>query len=509
MLTRKKIQTSIVLVFGILILLNLISSKMFFRLDFTADKRYSLSEATENILDELNDPVTVTAYFSEDLPPDVAKVRQDFQDLLVEYSSLSNGQVVFEFINPNEDQQTEMEAQQSGISPVMINVRERDQMKQQRAYLGAVIQLGEKKEVIPLIQPGTAMEFTLSSNIKKLAVHSKPKVAFFKGNGSPSLAALQQLNQALSVMYEVEEFEFNDSVKTIPFIYKTFIVVAPTDSLPAEYFSRFDEYLSKGGRMIVALNKVEGDLQNSQGKVQSTGFGDWLAEKGLEVEPSFVVDQSCASITVQQRQGMFVMNTPVRFPYLPIITTFMEHPITEGLEAVILPFASPLNIVPKDTSITIYPIASSSGKSGVEKAPVFFNIQKEWKPSDFNLPSVTVAAVMEGKLAGDTKSKMVVFGDGDFVVNGEGQEAQQLQGDNVNLMVNAIDWLSDDTGLIELRTRGITARPIDASLEDGTKTLLKYLNFLLPLILIIGYGVFRFQVKRKLRNKLSTVDYVE
>jgi ABC-type uncharacterized transport system involved in gliding motility auxiliary subunit len=103
---------------------------------------------------------------------------------------------------------------------------------------------------------------------------------------------------------------------------------------------------------------------------------------------------------------------------------------------------------------------------------------------------------------------MVVFGDGDFAVNGEGQGAQQLQPDNVNLMVNAIDWLSDDTGLIELRTKGVTSRPLDAQLEDSTKTLVKYLNFLLPIILIIIYGVIRFQVKRKFRDKLMSVDYV-
>jgi ABC-type uncharacterized transport system involved in gliding motility auxiliary subunit len=103
---------------------------------------------------------------------------------------------------------------------------------------------------------------------------------------------------------------------------------------------------------------------------------------------------------------------------------------------------------------------------------------------------------------------MVVFSDGDFAVNGEGQNAQQLSEDNISLMSNAIDWLSDDTGLIELRTKGVTARPLDASLEDGTKTLLKYLNFLLPLILVIVYGVLRFQIKRNKRNELMATDYV-
>ncbi len=137
MLTKKKVQTSILLVLGILLLINLLASRFFFRLDFTEDQRYSLSDATKNILTNLNEPVTITAYFSQDLPPDIDKVRQDFRELLVEYASNSDGQIVYEFVNPGENDEAEMKAQQNGIQPIMINVRERDQMKQQRAYLGA------------------------------------------------------------------------------------------------------------------------------------------------------------------------------------------------------------------------------------------------------------------------------------------------------------------------------------------------------------------------------------
>jgi ABC-type uncharacterized transport system involved in gliding motility auxiliary subunit len=254
---------------------------------------------------------------------------------------------------------------------------------------------------------------------------------------------------------------------------------------------------------------VDGDLSTAQGKALYTGLEDWLKEKGIEVESKFVVDANCASVTVRQQQGIFIMNTPVSFPYLPIVTNFADHPITEGLEAVVMPFASPINILPKDTSLIALPLVTTSDKSGVQNAPTFFDISKQWRPSDFTLPSITVGAALEGKIAGDTDSKLVVFSDGDFIINGEGERAQQLQPDNVSLFVNAVDWLSDDTGLIQLRTKGVTARPIDASLEEGTKTLLKYVNFLLPLILIIAYGIFRFQVRRKLRNKIMSLDYVE
>ena len=130
MLTRKKVQTSILLVIGILLLVNFLASRFFFRLDYTEDQRYSLSKATKTILNELNEPVTISAYFSEDLPPDIEKVQQDFRDLLVEYSSSSGGLIVYEFINPSVDQESEMKAQQNGIQPIMINVRESDQMKQ-------------------------------------------------------------------------------------------------------------------------------------------------------------------------------------------------------------------------------------------------------------------------------------------------------------------------------------------------------------------------------------------
>jgi len=507
MLTRKKVQTSILLVLGILLLVNLIASRFFFRLDYTADQRYTLSNATKNILNRLNEPVTISAYFSEDLPPNIEQVRQDFRDMLIEYSSNSDGLIVYEFINPSESQESEMKAQQSGIQPIMINVRERDQMKQQRAYLGAIVQMGDRKEVIPFIQPGAAMEYALSTNIKKLSVKDKPRIALLQGHGEASLESIPQLNNQLSILYSVETIEFSDTTG-VPSQYKTLVVIAPKDTVPLLHFNYLDEFLSRGGRLLVALNTVAGDFNTGMGNKIYTGFESWLNQKGIEVEENFVIDASCSNIMVRQQQGAFMMNTPVQFPLLPMITNFTKHPITEGIESVVLIFASPLRLTQTDTSVVMVPLAVTSEKSGVQNPPLYFDVMKQWTLSDFTLSSLPVAALVESKVPGTTGYKMVVFSDGDFAVNGEGQNAQQLSEDNISLMANAIDWLSDDTGLIELRTKGVTSRPLDPSLEDGTKTLLKYLNFLLPLILVIVYGVFRFQLKRKKRNELMATDYV-
>lgn len=507
MLTKKKVRITLLLVFGTLILLNIIASRFFARLDFTEDKRYSLSDATKNILKDLKDPITVTAYFSENLPPNIAQVKQDFRDLLVEYTNKSDNLIVYEFVNPNETQESEMKAQQAGIRPIMINVRERDQIKQQRAYLGAVVKMGDKQEVIPFIQPGAAMEYDLSTTIKKLTLKNKPWVAFLTGSGEPSINEMPQLKEQLDILYNVDSVRIKAD-STIPEKFKTLVIIAPKDSLSQGEFSVLDNFLSRGGNILAAYSAVDASMSTASGNEIKSNFGDWLQRKGIEVEKNFLIDANCSSVMVKQQQGMFVFQTPVKFPYLPVINSFAKNPITEGLESVMLMFASPLKINESDTSVRITPIAFSSKKSGTEKPPVYFNAARNWTAADFTLGSLPVAAIAWGRLSGNTNSKLVVIGSGRFIVNGAGQNAQQLEPDNVNFVSNAIDWLSDDTGLIQLRTKGVTARPIDPSLEEGTKTLLKYLNFLLPILLVVGYGIFRYQINLKKKNKLISQSYV-
>jgi ABC-type uncharacterized transport system involved in gliding motility auxiliary subunit len=190
-----------------------------------------------------------------------------------------------------------------------------------------------------------------------------------------------------------------------------------------------------------------------------------------------------------------------------LITNFAEHPITKGLENVMLEFASAIRYT-GDTTKRFTPLAMSSEKANSLGAPQYFDIQKQWTDADFPLRNLIMAAAVEGRLAGSGESKMVVISDGDLAISGSGQRARQLQPDNVNLVSNSIDWLSDDTGLIALRTKGVTSRPID-ELEASTKSILKYANFLMPLILVMGYGLIRMQRNRMTRLKRMSENYEE
>ena len=480
------------LIIGIIILVNLLANEYHLRLDLTEDGQYTLSEATRDVLENLEEPVTVKAYFSKNLPPNIQKTRQDFQDLLIEYANLSEGQVLYEFINPNAEEQYEKEAVDNGIRPVLINVREKDQVKQQKAFLGATVHLGENKEVIPFLQPGAAMEYALSTAIKKISVDEKPVIGFITGHGEPTLAEMQQATEQLTVLYEPRQIALSDTAG-IPENISTAALIRPTDSIPSAHLKHLDSFLERGGKLLVAVNSVQADFQSRFGAAQNNGLKPWLREKGIDIQDNFVVDARCGSVSIPQQIGIFTVHEQVSFPYVPVIGAFSDHPITVGLETVMLEFASELRFT-GDSTMKFYPLAFSSELSNVLPAPQYFDFTKEWTENDFSRQHIPVAAAIEGN-----PMKMVVVADGDFPVNGPPQSQRSLQPDNVNLLSNAIDWLSDDTGLITLRTKGVVSRPI-RELDETTKTILKYLNFLLPVMLVIGYGIFRAQ-----RNRLTRI----
>lgn len=507
MKSAKNLSFVILLVIGILVLINILATKFFFRLDFTEDKRYTLSQATKDILDDLQEPVTITAYFSGNLPVQLDRVERDFRDLLVEYSNASHGMVVYEFFDPLKEDNGEAEAQQAGIMQMQVQVREENQMKAQIAYMGAVIQLGEQKEIIPVIQSTNGMEYNLTSSIKKLAVTEKPLVGFLRGHGEPSIRMMQQAMYDLEVLYKVEEVFLTDSTRALD-KFNSLAIIAPTDSFPDYALQQLDEFINRGGNLLVAINRADADLNTQQFSTSvNTGLESWLSQKGVIVNNNLVIDANSVSVLASVQGGQAMFRMPISIPQIPIINNFADHPVSGGLEQVILQFVSSVDFR-GDSAVTYTPLLNTSENSGTRPADGYLEIGKQWSEADFPVSSLTVAAALEGKIGNGPPTKLIVIGDGDFAVNkGMNQGQGGINPDNISLLVNSIDWLSDATGLIELRTQGITARPLD-ELEKSKQQFLKYLNFLLPILLAIGYGIFRYQRNRIIRLKRTQKDYV-
>jgi ABC-type uncharacterized transport system involved in gliding motility auxiliary subunit len=219
---------------------------------------------------------------------------------------------------------------QAGINPVLINVREKDQVKQQKAYMGAVVHYGDKKEVIPLIQSGSAMEYSLSTSIKKMTVANKQKVGILQGHGETSPNSLAQVMQSLAVLYDVEPVNL-DGVSMSTAEFKTLVIINPVDSFPPAHLAKLDELLASGKNLCIAFNRVDGNLQTVSGTEIKTGLERWLETKGVKVSPNFIIDQNCGSVMVNQQQGGMQFQSNMRFPYLPVIAKFADHPVTRGL----------------------------------------------------------------------------------------------------------------------------------------------------------------------------------
>ncbi len=486
--------TRILLIAGILLFLNLLSREFFFRIDATKDKQYTLSNATKNILKNLEEPISITAYFTEDLPAQYAKNYTDLRDLLIEYNTRSKGMVDYEFLDPNSDPELEQEAAQNGISPLLINVREKDEVAQKKAFMGAIVSSGEQTDVINYFPPGGAVEYQLTTAMKKVVAIEKPTAAIAQGYGCSPYQNLQDLTRSLGILYNVTPVNLNPDEIINPTI-QCVIIINPTDTIPSEVFSRLDEYMSTGGNVAVAYNNVTGDFQSMQGSEVHTGISPWLESKGLTVNKDFVIDASAASVTVQQRQGFFTVNSQVEFPYFPMVKNFGDHPITKGIEQVAFQMASSMSFN-NDGNYDFTPIVSTSNKSGVRPAPIFFNIEQQWRQTDFSNGSQTIGGILTD-LNNDIAGKTVVFSDADFIL---GAQSRGQTPDNISLFSNAVDFLSDDTGLIDIRTKGVASRPIK-EMEESEITTIKWLNFLLPILLVIIVGIIRYQRNQRQRLK--------
>jgi len=219
-------------------------------------------------------------------------------------------------------------------------------------------------------------------------------------------------------------------------------------------------------------------------------------------------------VRVQQQRGGFNVVNQIRYPYIPQIANFSSHPISDGLDQVVFRFASSLDTTRADTTAELTVLARSSEQSATVDLPTSIRPQQEWAVSDFSGAHIPIAGVLEGTFTSgfadaetlsvertqSPDTKLAVFGDGDFIVNGSGQRKRRLPEGNINLMANSIDYLADDTGLIALRTQRVTSRPL-MQLAPTTQTVLKYLNVLLPILLVIGYGGIRYRRNQARRRR--------
>lgn len=500
---KRLIKNNLYIIIGI-ILLNILSYFIFIRLDFTSNNRYSLSKVSKNIMKNNREPVTIDFYVSEDLPQDIKKLAKEFIFLLKEYRSLSTVNFTINTINPDNDEKGQR-AIDAGIQPIHIEVRERDLEKIQRIFMGAVFTIGNKQAVIPFIGHNTPLEYEITRLFKQASNPLKPHIGFIKGHEEAPLNRMPQFVNELSHLTDISVIDLISDKGLEQ--YSVLCIIDPKDSYTPYEIEQLEKYMEKGGRLFIALNHAVGQINSSQnnGFINRTGIEDLLEKKGLKIQYDFIIDRNCGTIAIPQQHGFINFESNVSFPYLPIITNFSKHTITQGLSSILLPFASSIEQIKTNTTYIFTSLARTSSVSGTQQAPVFFNLQKQWSGRDFNKPHNTIAALLTNE---DNNSALITITDADFIINDVGLFAHPLRPDNINFAINSIEWLSDNSGLIQLRNKFTTFASLE-SITEGKKNFLKYFNFLLPILITIVIATIRLRRNQKKRINRSRPGYVD
>jgi gliding-associated putative ABC transporter substrate-binding component GldG len=501
---------------GALVFLNLISVGVFGRLDLTRERIFTLAEASETTMKGLEEVVTVTAYFTEELPAPYSSNARYIRDLLEEYRAVSGGKLVYQFIDPAEqetegdkttkkdvrrdifgravrDQTTvEKDLAALGIQPVEIRVLEEDKRQTKRAWMGISLQAGESTEVIPVVQQVGTLEYDLTSLIRKMTRSKVPVLGMVHGHAESKIGKLRTM---LSQLYEVRDLDLHTD-PTIPEDVDAVMVVGPEKPLPPQAAAALDAFVKGGGSAALLVDKVHVDPRTFQGGPVGHGLDELLAGFGVSLEGQMVADAQCADLSVQEQRGFMIVNMPVKYPFVPLIERLEgDSAVSRGITGVILPFASPLTLT-APAGVEANVLARSSAKSWLEGEPFNIDPRRDWR-SETITPTgpYDLLAQLNGTFGPEAKGRIIVAGTSAFVWDA------YFQGGSQALALNIVDWLLLDPALLKMRTRGMTAPPIVAELSDARRNTIKYGNMIGVPFLLAVFGVIRWRLREAARSQ--------
>ncbi len=480
------------------------------RWDLTEDQIYTLSDSTRQILQGLDEPVMVHAYITADLPQPYGRLRRFIEDMLIAYHDAGGGRFGYDITDPATDANIAASLNAMQIPKVRVQVVENDQAQVKQGYLALVIEYLDRKETIPVVQGEEGFEYLLTRKIKKLTGMGRAKIGLVSGFGAQGLGQFGRLAQIAGDDYEFVDVRPESSA--IPEDVQA-LIIAGVNRRPSEAFRyRIDQFRMRGKGVFVLAANVTPQLQRGFAVQPVDAYAnDWLkSDLGIVVEPGLVFDRQATRVLVNQQQGIFMMRSAVDYPFVIHATDLAPgHVITQALESVTLPFASPLSSVDEKALV----LARSSAYSAVQSGPPFDVDPLQSMDSRFagmQLRPSNLVLLREGPA--DSAFKAAPEG-----IQGEHRAHAQLtrllvagstamlddeflDGANIVFALNALDWLAGDEALIALRSRGATDRPLmnlDASARSAWKALWM---FGLPALVVLA-GLGRWWMLRRRRGR--------
>jgi len=521
--TKSAATILIAIVVGIIIIVNLIGLNLFSRVDLTDNNIYSLSSTSKELVGNLTDRLNVKAFITEDLPAPHNNDARYLKDMLDDYKAYSHGYLHYEFIDPVKTDK-EQEAQGYRIPPLQFNVYRNDKTEFIKGYKGVALLYGDNQEVIPFIENTDNLEYDLSSAIKKLTSKETPAIAFTMGHGEPDMSkGLQFAYQLLQKEYSVQFLDLKNQ-KYIPEQIKVLFVVAPKSEFSQWELYLLDQFLMRGGHIVFLLDRFDINIQQASVTPINTGLDSLLNFYGIGIKDSLVVDAQCNMVPVMRNMGTYQMQSIVKYPFFLAITNFNnEIPAVKDFKSLGLIYVSPLDFSRQiGYGAKLEQLFTSSEKSGLMGSPIDISPEKQYYPTDFAKSKLPLAASLSGRFESyfkdravpaytgtDTSSntpmpvkidsvadsRLVVIGNGSFI-----NDDNRRNETGFALLLNLADWMSQDRGLISIRSKQVGSRILKETSDAGKKTI-KYINMLAMPLAVAIFGFVRWQLKRSPKKK--------
>jgi ABC-2 type transport system permease protein len=540
---------------ALILILNLLANQYFFRIDLTEEQRYSITPATKQILQELEGEVYVKVYLEGDFPPGFKRLQKSIRETLDEFKVYGGKNLRFRFVDPStqgKDAKARntfyQELVQKGIQPTNIFAKEGDKKVEKLLFPGAILTYKDFEVTVNLFktidqrlqgapspeqilnQSVENIEYNLVSGIRQLTQKQRKRVGFIEGHGELDDAEKGDLVNELQKYYDVFKIDLPHS-ELIEGV--DAVVVAKPDSAFSEMDKyKIDQFIMRGGRALFFVDVVGVYMDSVLRDKGSFTFPyehnllDMMFKYGVRLNANLIQDLNAGAIPmVVGNMGDQPQVRPMPWKYYPLINTFTRHPIVKNLGAIQTRFVSTIDTV-KAAGIRKTPLLFTSKYTKIINTPYLVTFNEARQPPDpkqYNRGALPVAYLLEGAFTSAFKSrrqgkdfiekgkpsKIVVCSDGDVLRNEisrkTGKPAPlgfdpvfQTMYSNRDFMLNAMDYLIDEQGLISAKTREIALRPLDKLKLQNERTFWQGLNLGLPLILVIIFGIgFGFLRRRR------------
>jgi len=553
--TRRNNIIQLVASLIIVIAMNIISSFVFTRFDLTAEKRYSISKATKKMISELDDIVFVQVYLDGEFPAGFKRLRNATRELLDEFRAYSKN-IQYEFINPSDKanganvEETYKLLVEKGLQPTNVQFRSDNANSQQIIFPGAIVKYKGRERPVQLLKDQLglgaesvinnsiqSLEFNLATAINSLTQVAKHRIAFLEGNGELNENEVADISIELSQFYHVLRIPINHKLNSLDGI-KTLIIAKPQNYFDEKDKFIIDQYVMNGGKVLWLIDPVFASMDSLQTSNETLGVSfslnidDMLFKYGVRLNPNLLMDLKAAPIPITTG---YVGNRPqmslLPWYFFPMVSPVSSHPIVKNLNALKTEFVSSIDTIKVDGVKKTY-LLHTSDYTRVVRTPARISLDIMQSPPDeklYNQKSVPFAVLLEGtfeslfanRMASEIveskeigfkdvskPTQMIVVADGDIIKNqiGQGGRPMPLGYDrysgqsfgNKDFILNAVNYLTDDSGLLEARSKEIQLRLLDKTKVDKLRIGIQIANLLLPVLLVIVFGLIQFfQRKRR------------